>query len=754
MAPKCLKEQSQTETEMALSYANNIISTLREPFLVMNKKLRIISANKSFYTTFKVTEKETIGQTLSKLGNNQWNIPKLIHLLKEILQKKIAVTNYEVDHKFKTIGHRTMNLNASQIRIPKNVAKLLTRDDEDNDEELILLSIEDITEDKYHSLFSEARDAIMTLEPPTWRFTDGNPATLKMFKAKNQAEFVACEPWRLSPKRQPDGRLSSEKAKEMIEKGSNFFEWVHKRLNGEEFFANVRLSKLERGKNSFLHAEVRDISEDKRIENERKESEELFKNIFNEAGDGILLAEIKSKKFYMANKTMSRMLGYSLKEIKHLGVSDIHKKKDLPYVISQFEKQAKGKIDMAHNIPIKKKNGSIFYADIRATKVKIAKKPYIMGFFHDITEHRKLEQALEAIKEAKEKTILASIGDGLMACDINGKITLFNDVLAELSGFPTKEAIGKHYQQVISLVVEDTNKPAQDFIAQTIQEGKTNSRSNHAMIIKKDGTRIAVTYKASPIFDKYFKSNGCVVIFRDFSDERKIDRAKTEFVSLASHQLRTPLTSINWIIEQFSNKSYGEITPKQESALRTLSSSSHHMTDLVNTLLKVSLIDLGTFVIKPITTDISTLANEVLSDLSMEAKIKNLKLLKRFQTTPKIKADPVIIRIIWQNLISNAIHYSPFRGKIKIGIKKHKKDLLLSVADEGIGIPEKEHDNIFNKLYRASNAEKNDTGGSGLGLYIIKSILDNSGGKIWFDSNKNKGTTFYVTIPLSGMTSK
>lgn len=743
---------------------------MREPFLVINKKLRIVSANNSFYTTFKVSEKETIGQTLSNLGNNQWNIPKLIHLLKKILPKKMVVTNYEVDHEFKSIGRKTMNLNARQILIPNNVARLITRADKDNDEEFILLAIEDITERKqlekekdtsnnrYHSLFSESRDAIMTLEPPTWRFTDGNPATLKMFKAKNQAEFLACEPWRLSPKRQPDGRLSSEKAKEMIgiamKKGSNFFEWVHKRLNGEEFFANVRLSRVERGKNSFLHAEVRDISENKKIENERKESEELFKNIFNEAGDGILLAEIKSKKFYMANKTMSLMLGYSLEEISHLGVSDIHPKKNLPYVISQFRKQAKGEIDLARNIPIKKKNGSIFYADIRTTIVKIEKKPYLMGFFHDITEHRKLEQALEDIREAKEKTILSSIGDGLMACDINGKITLFNNVLAELSGFPSKEAIGKHYQQVISLVIEETNKPAQDFITQTIKEGKTNSISNHTMIIKKDGTRIAVTYRSSPIFDKYSKNNGCVVIFRDFSDERKIDRAKTEFVSLASHQLRTPLTSINWIIEQFSNKNYGEITPKQENALKTLSASSHHMTDLVNTLLKVSLIDLGTFAIKPISTDISTLANEVLSDLSMEAKMKKLKFLKRFQAISKIKADPVIIRIIWQNLISNAIHYSPSGGKIKIGIIKHKKDLLLSVTDEGIGIPEKEHDNIFNKLYRASNAEKNDTGGSGLGLYIIKSILDNSGGKIWFNSNKNKGTTFYVTIPLSGMTSK
>lgn len=145
---KKIKKTKQTkgESETALKYADSIIATLREPFLVINKNLRIVSANRSFYITFKVTKKETIGRLLFNLGHRQWNIPKLIKLLKEILPQKRVVTNYEVEHEFRTIGHRIMSLNASQLRVQKKIAKLITEGGEEEEEELILLAIEDITE--------------------------------------------------------------------------------------------------------------------------------------------------------------------------------------------------------------------------------------------------------------------------------------------------------------------------------------------------------------------------------------------------------------------------------------------------------------------------------------------------------------------------------------------------------------------------------------------------------------------------------
>jgi PAS domain S-box-containing protein len=142
------------------------------------------------------------------------------------------------------------------------------------------------SEERHRVLFESSRDAIMTLEPPTWNFTTGNPATLEMFKVKNEEEFTSKGPENLSPERQPDGRSSAEKAKEMIEtamrNGSKFFEWTHKRINGEDFFATVLLSRVVQGGKVFLQATVRDITMQKQLEKKLKEeidALELYKKL-------------------------------------------------------------------------------------------------------------------------------------------------------------------------------------------------------------------------------------------------------------------------------------------------------------------------------------------------------------------------------------------------------------------------------------------------------------------------------------------
>jgi PAS domain S-box-containing protein len=143
------RKKAEEKVKTALDYSNAIIATAREPILVLDRNMRVISTNSSFCTTFRVTEKETIGRYLPDLGNKQWNISSLIHLLKEILPKKTVVENYDVEHDFETIGHRIMNLNARQLRISKEIARAVTAEAaEEEEEELILLAIEDVTERK------------------------------------------------------------------------------------------------------------------------------------------------------------------------------------------------------------------------------------------------------------------------------------------------------------------------------------------------------------------------------------------------------------------------------------------------------------------------------------------------------------------------------------------------------------------------------------------------------------------------------
>lgn len=281
--------------------------------------------------------------------------------------------------------------------------------------------------DRYKALFMSSRDAVMTLEPPSWKFTSGNPATIKMFKAENEEDFLSHEPWTLSPPLQPDGSKSMDKAKKMIDQamreGSNLFEWTHRRLDGEDFSAEVLLSKVEQGDKTFLHALVRDITGRKVMEEKLKEyAEEKFEIIFDGAKDGMVLADVESKQFFLGNVAFCEMLGYSLKEIKKIGVPDIHPKKDLPYVLEQFNKQVQGVAKIAENIPVIRKNGAIFYTDISSSLVALNGKKYLLGVFRDITERNEAEKKKKESLAELEKMNKLMIGRELKMMELKKEL--------------------------------------------------------------------------------------------------------------------------------------------------------------------------------------------------------------------------------------------------------------------------------------------------------------------------------------------
>jgi PAS domain S-box-containing protein len=187
-----------------LDYANSIIATLREPFLVLDKSLRVISSNQAFYAAFEVREKDTISQPLPDLGDRQWNIPKLIQLLKEIIPEKKVVKDYEVEHKFEQIGERVMNLNACQLHVPKKIAAIIAGRWEE--EELILLAIEDITdrkqlekelkqsEERYRRAFETSRDGLLLVDKTKANILNSNESIQKML-GYSPEEFLKKKLW-------------------------------------------------------------------------------------------------------------------------------------------------------------------------------------------------------------------------------------------------------------------------------------------------------------------------------------------------------------------------------------------------------------------------------------------------------------------------------------------------------------------------------------------------------------------------------
>lgn len=375
-----------------------------------------------------------------------------------------------------------------------------------------------------------------------------------------------------------------------------------------------------------------------------------------------------------------------------------------------------------------------------------------------------LEKSKVLDEKGKINTILESIGDGVYVVDSSLKVIHCNKAVADISGFEAKEIIDKRYDEILKFIDEETKKPFDDFIADCLKNGGVKRVNKNINLVLKDGTILAVDNTVASLSDEKGKISGVVIVFRDVSKERQVDQAKTEFVSLASHQLRTPLSAINWFTELLLKGSAGKINAKQKDFLNEVYSASKRMVDLVNSLLNVSRLELGTFVVEPKPTDLEEEIKSVISEMQPSIVKKKLKVEEKIDKLEKISVDPKLIRIVFQNLISNAVKYTNENGKIvvemkdeadaKLKAKYSKGVILISVADDGLGIPKADQPKIFSKLFRADNVKEKEVEGTGLGLYIVKSIIENSGGEIWFESEKNKGAKFFLRLPKSGMVKK
>ncbi|MDP2630900.1 MAG: HAMP domain-containing sensor histidine kinase [Candidatus Uhrbacteria bacterium] len=253
----------------------------------------------------------------------------------------------------------------------------------------------------------------------------------------------------------------------------------------------------------------------------------------------------------------------------------------------------------------------------------------------------------------------------------------------------------------------------------------------------------------------------------DITETERVSQAKTDFVSTASHQLRTPLSIMRWYSELLLGGEGGKPSKKQSEYLNEILQGARRMADLIDALLTVSRIELGTFSVELKDTDVSALAASVKGDFVPIIAAKKLILTERYaEGLPHMRTDSRLLHAIYYNLLSNAVKYSHEGGTITIDIHAveagdevsgkivPEKSLVCSVSDTGYGIPEFQKMLIFTKFFRADNARINVPDGTGLGLYIVKSLVEYMKGMIWFESTENKGTTFYVVLPLAGTLAK
>ncbi len=349
---------------------------------------------------------------------------------------------------------------------------------------------------------------------------------------------------------------------------------------------------------------------------------------------------------------------------------------------------------------------------------------------------------------AEADAIFRSIGDGAITTDEFGRITRVNPVAAHLLGLKESELVGFPFFKIITAVSFDgeimnvIDRPiTRAFLTGRPVEGKMIYQTNK-------GKRVPVSVNASPITLKG-KPLGAIEVFRDISLEIEIDRMKSEFISLASHQLRTPLSAIKTYTHMLTDGYMGELNPMQKTSLETIISASNRMNELISTLLNITRIESGTIAVYPKIIKIDETIKEILPELELIATSKQIRLKMQIvgKNSTKIKTDTLIVKEVVTNLVSNSIKYTPDNGQVTIIVRPKKTEIVVEINDTGWGIPNRSHDKIFSKFFRGSNIIKRETSGTGLGLYMVKGLMDTLNGKVWFNSVEGKGTSFFFSLP-------
>lgn len=391
---------------------------------------------------------------------------------------------------------------------------------------------------------------------------------------------------------------------------------------------------------------------------------------------------------------------------------------------------------------------------------------YLVGIERDITEekaHQELEHThlleLEKINQrvTTEKVraegilrYLQSIGEGVYATKRDGTVVFCNTVAAALVGKSPEKILGEESEKIFRFYIK-FDQEDRDFVPARyiFQDGKAGNFHPQTFFAAQSGS-IPVSGSFAPILEQG-EVTGAIVVFQNISERYALDQMKDRFLSIAAHQLRTPLGSMRWSMELLEGGDFGRLPSKAKRALAELRKNSDRMMFLINDLLSVSRINQEAVKEKPVPTDIGEILTEVVKLLMPEAQKKKIRIDVHLpkDALPRIQAVKKHLFEAVENLVSNTVRYGRKGGLATFEVSLKDGNLVLSVADNGIGIPKADQSKIFEKFFRASNAATAFTDGSGLGLTVVKSYIEESGGTISFESEEGVGTTFTATFPCS-----
>lgn len=530
---------------------------------------------------------------------------------------------------------------------------------------------------------------------------------------------------------------------------------------GKESWFSTRFVPFVYNSERYLLGLFTDITERKRAEESLRESEEGLRAIFEGALDGILAADAESRTIVAANAAICSMLGYTRGEILRMDISAIHPRQDLPRVLEQFKKLLDGEIQLATDIPVLRKNGSVFYAEIKTAPIRLAGTDCLLGIFRDVTA-RKLAEASQRLAASVFDNAL----DAIMITDKDAKILAVNCAFTDITGYSTTEARGKSPR-----LLRSYQHDAAFYAAMEREIREVGSWRGEIWDKRKNGELYCELLSISAVRDERGEIINYCGIFADITEQKaaqtelmrlnaeleqrvaartqELERANHELEAFSysiSHDLRAPLRHIRGFSTIVLEANEGKLDSASVDNLERIAAGARRMGELIDDLLRLS--DISRREMRRLAFNLSEQATKVIEILARAHPERNVEVV--IAPAMMAEGDPGLVHITMENLLGNAWKFTSRTAlaRVEIGHTERDGELVYFVRDNGAGFDMKYSAKLFGTFQRLHTTGEFE--GTGIGLSIVQRIIARHEGRIWAEANPGEGAAFYFTLGKPG----
>jgi PAS domain S-box-containing protein len=473
-----------------------------------------------------------------------------------------------------------------------------------------------------------------------------------------------------------------------------------------------------------------------------------FKALIEKSFEAVVLIDAASTILY-ATPSVKRVLGYAPEELIGYTGFNLVIPEDRPFTMRTLSKLVlKPGNSVTIQYRVAQKNKHVIWVEATGTNLLFDKEiSAVVVNFTDITEKKTLEETMLREK-TEDEAMLASIGDGIIATDNTGRITLVNRSACEIFGWKQKDVLGKLLIKIAPLEDETgkqipiTERP----ITKVLSLQKKMVTSRYYYYVREDKSKFPVRFRLTPLKMEN-RIVGTIEVFQDITKEKEIDRMKDEFISMASHELRTPMTAVNGLLSMIFHGDYGPINEKLKHPLDNIRISAERQIHLINDLLNVSRLQSGKIEFSFTNFPLKQVLDEAVKMVEPIARQKKLTLTVKGKEDFTIHADIEWSKHIINNLVGNALKFTD-KGSVVISYGIKDKQIFISITDTGNGIEPTDQEKLFGKFQQLDGKDASKPPGSGLGLYLSRELARKMNGDVSLEKSiLGKGSTFIITLP-------